>query len=179
MFAALSTIKEDQARVKKILLRALGVISLLVFPLMAGLFVVAQPFVLVVFGEKWSAMIPTLRILALVGAIQAMVDPTGWLYLSQGRTDCMLRWGVARTSVVVAAIVLGLVLGSIEMVALCYAVANLLLLYPDIIFPGRLVGMSFRDVFGTVARPLFGSATMGLAVFGLGLAVADSMAGWS
>ena len=178
MFAALSTIKEDQARVKSIFLRALGVISLLVFPLMAGLFVVAQPFVLVVFGEKWSAMIPTLRILALVGAIQAIVNPAGWLYLSQGRTDRMLRWGVARTAVVVSAIVIGLVLGSIEMVALCYAVANLLLLYPDISIPGKLVGIRFSDLFGTVAGPLFGSAIMSLVVAGLGLLLADAVAGW-
>ncbi len=178
MFAALSTIKEDQARVKDIFLRALGVISLLVFPLMAGLFVVAEPFVLVVFGEKWSPMIPTLRILALVGAVQAMVNPTGWLYLSQGRTDRMLRWGVARTVVVVAAIVLGLVLGTIETVALCYAAANLVLLYPDIAIPGRLVGMSFSDALGKVAGPLFGSVSMGLAVFGLGLLLSDRVAGW-
>ena len=178
MFAALSTIKEEQSRVRNIFLRALGVITLLVFPLMAGLFVVAQPFVLVVFGEKWSAMIPTLRILALVGAIQAVVNPTGWLYLSQGRTDRMLRWGVARTAVVVTAIVLGLILGSIEAVALCYAAANFLLLYPDIAIPGRLVDMSFRDVYGTVAGPLFGSAIMGFAVFGLGLLLAGRVAGW-
>ncbi len=178
MFAALSTIKEDQVRVKNIFLRALGVISLLVFPLMTGLLVVAQPFVLVIFGEKWSGMVPTLRILALVGCIQSLVNPTGWLYLSQGRTDRLLRWGVARTAVVVTAIVLGLVLGSIETVAVCYAAANLLLLYPDITIPGKLVGMSFRDVFGAVAGPLFGSVIMGLAVFGLGLVVAGRTAGW-
>jgi O-antigen/teichoic acid export membrane protein len=178
MFAALSTIKGDQARVRNIFLRAIGLTTLLVFPLMTGLFIVAQPFVLVFFGEKWADMIPTLRILALVGAVQSLVNPTGWLYLSQGRTDRLLHWGVARTVVLVAAIAIGLVLGSIEAVALCYAIANLLLLYPDIAIPGRFVGMSFRDVFSTVAGPLAGSAIMGFAVFGLGLLLADVMSDW-
>ena len=178
MFAALATIKADQARVRNIFLRAVGLISLLVFPLMAGLFVVAQPFVLVVFGEKWAAMIPTLRILALVGTIQSLVNPTGWLYLSQGRTDRLFRWGVARTTILVAAIAVGLFLGSIETVALCYAIANLLLLYPDISIAGRLVGMSFRDVLGSTFGSLAGSTIMGLLVFGLGLLLPNSLPQW-
>ncbi|MFN2168031.1 MAG: MOP flippase family protein, partial [Anaerolineae bacterium] len=178
MLAALSTIQQDRARVKSIFLRAVGLISLLVFPMMIGLLVVAEPFVRALFGENWAGMIPTVQILALVGVMQALSNPTGWLYLSQGRTDWYFRWGVVRAVVLVGAIVLGVVLGTIEAVAACYAVANLLLLYLDISIPGRLVGMTFRDLLGSIAGPLAGATVMGLSVYGLGRLLPDNVPQW-
>jgi len=178
LFAALSSIKEDRVRVGSIFLRATCLISFFSFPLMTGLFVVAEPFVLTVFGDKWSAMIPTLRILALVGALQSMESPTGWLYLSQGRTDWLFRWGLIRSAVLVGAIAVGIVLGSIETVALCYAGANLLLLYPDMVIPGKLVGIRFRDISRAVSGSFAGSAIMGLVVFGLGLLLPSALPDW-
>lgn len=178
MFAALSTIQEDRVRVKSIFLRAMGLISLLVFPMMTGLLVVAEPFVLVLFGENWTGMIPTVRILALVGAIQSLSNPTGWLYLSQGRTDWYFRWGAVRAAALVSAIVVGIALGTIEAVAGCYAVANLFLLYLDIAIPGKLVGMTFRDLLGSITGPLAGAVVMGLSVYGLGLLLPGSFPQW-
>ena len=178
MFAALSAIQEDITRVRSIFLRAIGLISLLVFPMMTGLLIVAESFVLALFGEKWVSMIPTLRILALVGAIQSLSNPTGWLYLSQGRADWYFRWGAVRAAVLVSAIAMGLVLGSIETVAVCYAIANLLLLFPDIAISGKLVGIGLKDVLRTIAGSLVDSGLMALAVFGMGWLLPEALAAW-
>src|SRR5690606_39419269 len=63
MFPALSSIQQDKARVKSIYLRVMPVIGLIAFPMMLGLLVVAEPFVLTLFGERWIAVAPLLRIL--------------------------------------------------------------------------------------------------------------------
>ncbi len=169
MFPALSNIKDDKMRVKSLYLRAISVISLFTFPMMTGLFVVAKPFIITVFGEQWMGTIRLLQILALVGAVQSLVNPTGWLYMSQGRTDWLFRWGLIRTGLVIIAIASGILLGSVETVAVCYAIVNLLLLYPDIIIPGRLVNIEFRDLILAILGPLIGSVAMGGAVYGLDL----------
>jgi O-antigen/teichoic acid export membrane protein len=178
MFAALSTIKEDKVRVKRIYLRALGLISFLAFPMMVGLLILAEPFVLALFGEPWADMILVLRILAMVGLLQSLVNPTGWLYLSQGRTDWYFRWGLVNATVVVVAIAGGTALGSIEAVAVCYAVANLLLWYPSLSIPGRLVGIQVKDVLRAVTGALVDSLVMGLAVCGIGWLLPDSIDDW-
>jgi len=178
MFPAMSSIKGDRARVRGIYLRAIGVISFLTFPIMGGLLVVAEPLVLAVYGAKWAAMIPLLRILVLVGAVQSLVSSTGWLYLSQGRTDWLFRWGVVRSSILVAAIVLGTLLGSVEWVAVCYAVANLLLLYPDTMIPGRLVDMGAHHLFRAVSGPLAASAIMVMLVYVLSLWLPPGVQNW-
>ena len=98
--------------------------------------------------------------------------------MSQGRTDWLFRWGVARSSVLVLAIAVGILLGSVETVAICYATANILLLYPDIVIPGRLVQMGFRQVLLAVLGPLASSAAMGLVVYGAGLLLSNHLAAW-
>jgi hypothetical protein len=75
-------------------------------------------------------------------------------------------------------ILAGVLLGSLEAVALCYAVANLLLLYPGISIPGRLIGMRFADVVRSIAGPAMASGIMGLVVAGLGAILPGNWPSW-
>ena len=61
------------------------------FPLMAGLFVLADNFVLVVFGAKWGGMVPVLKVLAWVGMMQSVATTMGTIYTSTGNVGRALR----------------------------------------------------------------------------------------
>lgn len=132
---------------------------------MLGLAILSEPFVATMYGPKWLPMVPTLRVLALAGMLQGMGTPAGWLYLSQGRTDLQLRWGLIATPVYVCGILLGLSFGSITTVAVGYSVASCLLMYPGFSMCGRVVGLSFVDVFKAVLPNGFCALIMGLVVF--------------
>jgi O-antigen/teichoic acid export membrane protein len=164
MFSAMSSIQDDIDRVRLLYLRAMSVIALIGFPVMIGLFVTAEPFVLVVYGENWRSMILTLRILSLVGMIQTLLNPTGWIYASQGKTRTMFKWGLYASSITVGGIVMGVWLGSIEMVALLYGCATATLLYPGIAIPGRFLQMSFFDVMRAICGALVASIGMAAIV---------------
>ena len=112
MFPALSTIQDDKPRVRAAFLRALNLLTFATFPMMTGLYVVAEPFVLGLFGAEWAEVVPLIQILSFVGVTQSVCNPTGWLYLSQGRTDWMFRWGVFSGGFLVLTIVLGVWFGS-------------------------------------------------------------------
>jgi PST family polysaccharide transporter len=108
--------------------------------------VTAEPLVLTVFGAEWRELVPLLLILSPVGLVQTLNNPTGWIYQSQGRTDWMFRWGLFGSGTLVLALLIGVYLGSIETVAWAYLIANVLLLYPCIFFPGKLIGMTVSEV---------------------------------
>jgi O-antigen/teichoic acid export membrane protein len=165
MFPALSSIKDDRDRVKRIYLRATSVLALAICPTMFGLAVVTKPFVLTVYGENWVRMVPLVPIFALVGVLQSLSAPTNWLYMSQGRTDWMFWWGLGSSGVLIASILIGIALGSLETVAWSYAIANLLVFYPAITIPVRLIGLRFRDVMNAIASPFIGSLVMASVVF--------------
>jgi PST family polysaccharide transporter len=169
MFPALSAIQNDVEKVKSIYLRSTRILALLTFPIMIGLLVVTNSFVLTVFGDQWAEVTPILQVLCLTGLGQSIGTTVGWIYTSQGRTDLMFRWGVFSGLVYAAAIVIGLRWGVIG-IAWAYTLSSYLIVwYPSWVIPGRLINLSFVEMMKNLAGPFYCSAAMGTIVWGLGL----------
>ncbi len=173
MFPALSSIQEDKERVKRIFLKTIQFIAFITFPMMIGLIAAADNFIIGVFGDKWSEVIPVIRILAFVGVAQTIANPTGWIYTSQGKTNWMFWWGVFGSGSIIAAIVIGVILGSIYTVAVAYLVINMLLAYPVVAIPGKLINMKYREVIKTVLPTLIVSILIAIFVYFLGIYLPD------
>lgn len=167
MFPALSTIQTNPARVGRVYLRMCQVTAFVTAPLMFGLFAVAEPFVLVVFGARWAPMVEVLRILCLVGFLQSVGTLVGNLFLSTGRSDLMFWVGCVTGVLGVVAMVLGLRHG-ITGVATYYAAVSLLAFLPQQHLALRLVGLSVSDLLAKLWRPTSAAAGMGGLVFLLG-----------
>lgn len=173
MFPAMSEIQHDLAKVKRVYLRATGVIALFAFPMMTGLMAVAEPFVLVVFGEKWRAAVPIVRIFCLVGLVDSITATRTWIFNSQGRTDVQLKWGVYDFLITTAFFFLGLPWG-VKGVAWGYVASVYLQLYPRWAVAGRLIGLGFGELSSNFARTFVCAAVMGGAVRVLGGALPDA-----
>jgi O-antigen/teichoic acid export membrane protein len=168
MFPALSLIQGDRERARRAHLKAIAMIALVTFPMMFWLVPLARTFILLLLGPQWEKTIFLVRILAVVGAVQSIDTTGGWLYQSQGRTRRMLSWMMCSTPVFVAAILFGLRWG-IRGVAVCYAAAALLLLYPSVSIPLRFIGLKFRDVARTLAPVAVATLGSALAVYAVHL----------
>jgi O-antigen/teichoic acid export membrane protein len=176
MFPVLSQMQHDRAAVRHVYLYATRLIALVAFPLMAGLLVVTEPFILTLYGEDWAPAVPVLQVLCLQGITQSVGTTVGWIYTSQGRTDLMFRWGMFSGVVLLSAFVIGLNWGILG-VAVAYVVAGYTMLwYPSWKIPGRLIGLSFGDMLRNLAS-VFG-CTLGMAavVWAVGRLLP---AGWS
>lgn len=165
MMPVLSRLQDDAAAFRRAYLKMVGTIALIVFPAMMGLYVVAEPLIATVFGQKWAGAAPLVKIFALLSLFECAISPTGLILTCKGRTDMFFRWGVVTGALIIASICLGAWLGSVTWIALCFAIASgPLLLYPAYRYTGPLVGLSLGDVVRRV-RPAFTSATiMSLAV---------------
>lgn len=165
MFPALSSIQREQSRVKSIYLRAIRSIALITFPMMVGLLVVADEFVLALLGPQWAAVIPILRLFSLVGLVQSIGTTVGWIYQSQGRTDLMFRWGMAVGVVLLGSFAVGIRWGAMG-VATAYTVASVLVLpYPLFAIPARLIDLSVREILLVLLPILACAMAMGLVVW--------------
>ena len=162
---ALSAIQDDKDRVRRIYLRAVGIISLLSSPLMLGLLVVAEPFVLTVYGTKWIGVVPILQILALVGLMQSVVSSGGLLLQSQGRSDRLFYWWSLFYTLFIVSFLVGAALGSAYAVAVCYAVTNLIYAYPALFICGRVVNLPAEKTLKAAAGPFFAALGMAAAVY--------------
>jgi len=166
MFPVYSQIQDDDARFRSIYLRTAGMIALVTFPMMVGLWVVAEPFVLSVFGPKWALAVPLIKILAPIGMVQSVAATVGAIYQAKGRTDVMFRWGGALGVILVAAFAVGLRWGIIG-VAVAYAVATMIIAAPSFAIPFRFIGLRLGDLAATLSRPLIGSLLMAAVVLAI------------
>lgn len=178
LFPSLSAIQEQKGKVKAVFLKMTRSIAFVTFPLMLGLLATTRPFVLAVFGESWSGMIPILMVFAPLGMTQSIGTLTGNLFLSQGRTDLQFRLGLFVKPFKILAIVVGLQWGALG-VAIGYAVASWIFAVPIYYVAGGLVDLSVGEVIRYLA-PVFGTAVlMGALVYGVGLTLPVTWPHWA
>jgi O-antigen/teichoic acid export membrane protein len=144
LLPAYSRIQGDYERLRRAYLRSVAAVSLLTFPMMAGLAVVSKEAVLVILGPKWLPAARILLILAPVGLLQSVVTTVGQIYVVTGRTDLMFRWGSLFGVVTVLSFVAGLHWG-VEGVAIAYAIVWLLAAIPVLLPPCRLIQLPLTD----------------------------------
>lgn len=177
MFPAMSVIQHDIEKVKRVYLQATRSIALVTFPLVIGLMVVADSFIHVIYGQRWSQAVPILRILCLIGVIHSVGTTVGWIYNSQGRTDIQLRWGVYVFLAKAVAFIIGLRWGIIG-VAAAYTLSSYLLWYPTWTIAGRLIHLRFGEMLRNLAQPFLCASAMAAAVLALRLLLPPSLPRW-
>ncbi|MFX7996870.1 oligosaccharide flippase family protein, partial [Acinetobacter baumannii] len=77
-FSAYARMQHDRATAARAFEKSVRLIMMVALPFYAGLAVTAEPFVLVVLGEKWAEMAPIVRALAIampLATLQILFPP--------------------------------------------------------------------------------------------------------
>ena len=166
LFPAFAGMQDNDARFREAYLRTCAAIACLTFPMMGGVAVLAEPFVFVLLGNRYGAVVPILSILAPVGMIQSITTTIGQIYKAKGRTDILMLWGLASSSLYVLSFMAGLPFG-IRGVAISYTITVLLLLYPTFAIPLRLIDLCVKDLGRALFPGLLCTVLMLMFVVGL------------
>jgi O-antigen/teichoic acid export membrane protein len=166
LFPSMARMQSDDAALGRGYLRACAAIAMLTFPAMVGVSVLAAPLVSTVLGERWMPSAVLIAILAPVGALQSLNHTVNVIYQVKGRTDWLLRWSLASSTVVLIAVLLGVRAGLVG-VALAVATAIAALTYPAFAIPFRLIGLRFRDLVAALLPIIGSTGLMALGVFGV------------
>ena len=165
MFPALSAMQRDGDSMKRVYLQSNRLIALVTFPMMLGLLVLAEPTVLVVLGEKWRSAITIIRVLCLAGMAQSVYNTAGWIYLSNGRPDILLRVSIYALLARVVGVVVGMHWGILG-IAWAYVLGvYACVLYPSWSAAGRLIGLRFLDTLKNVGGPFFCATAMAMVTW--------------
>ncbi len=174
LFPVLARRQADLPAFAALYLKASGAVATVTAPLMAGLWVLREPFVTVFLGPHWSPVAEVLEWFAPVGFIQSVLTSVGLIYMATGNTRAMMRWGVFSGVLTVIAMAIGLQWGFLG-VAKCYALVSLLLVYPGFAIPLRFIGLRFSDILRAVRQQLATAGIMAGVMFWLEHALAESI----
>jgi PST family polysaccharide transporter len=172
LIPTLMHLRDELSRLRSAYLKAVGCIALVTFPVMGGLFAVADDFVQVAFGPAWSDMTPLVKILAWVGMFQSIGTTVGTLYLATGNPKLALRVTMIGAPVLIGGMAAGLPWGTVG-VAAGYALGNLSFAYYSFVTAFRLVGLRLADLWRELAPPLGCTLAMVLVVMLGGRAVSS------
>jgi len=176
--AALSRLNQDQARFRRYVANAVGIIAFVGMAVSADLTLVGRDVVRLALGPQWSE---SGRIFQLFGpGIGAMLigSIVGWIHLSIGKPGRWLRWSVVELTITACLFLVALHWGP-KGIAAAWSVSYYILLIPAFWYAGRPIGLGVSILMAAVWRPAAASLLAGFATAALfrGTSLAASPSG--
>jgi teichuronic acid exporter len=181
VFRAMSVVQDDLDRTKYMLYRTITLLMVYVFPFLVGLWWIAEPFVGLVYGEKWLPAVEPLRILLLAAIMRTIWIPCGVTLNAQNRLTAMIIGEALGLAISIILVVVGLRWGlagvawAIVASTFFYAAYSYTIVY-------RTIRTRIRDLLNAAAPALvlntFLFLVLALAHWGSGLHPAKYPAGY-
>lgn len=164
MFPALARIGRRGQPVAEAYLVGMRRLALVVLPAAAGLALLAEPTVAVMFGPQWTAAAPVLRFLAVYAGLRALGSLAGEALKAMGRPGLLASLGVVKATIVVPTLLLVAPAGVVA-VAAALAAVTLLGVLLNIVAVWRIAGVDPARLIAAL-RPgaLAAAAILGIQV---------------
>jgi|CXWL01.1.fsa_nt_gi PST family polysaccharide transporter len=160
MFPVLSKMHDDQERLQRAYIKMLRSISILTFPLMTLLYVLAPELIQVLYGAKWSTVSDLVRILCFCGMFQSLGTISGLIYQSVGKTNIQLKMGLLNAAVIFITLFSCIAYGLYAVTA-GYAIISIIWVHFSMGVVCRVIGLRYQTMY----RELFSSFFMSIILF--------------
>lgn len=164
MFPVLASQQDNRPRVKDMMRRGIVTSSFIVFPMMVGLAVIAEPLVRLLLTDKWLPCVPFLQIFCAVYALWPVHTANLQAINALGRSDLFLKLevikkccGLAILGVTVFYGVYAIALGGV----ISGLIATVINAYPN----KQLLGYSYKEQLRDIMPSLLLSLVMGAVVY--------------
>ena len=154
--ATLSRLTNDKVRFIAYYTKAAGMVSFLGTAVALILTISAQDIIMLLLGPAWKDA--GLIVMAFGPGIAGMLiyGTHSWLHLSLGTPHRWMRWNVFASIITIAAFFIAASYGGVAM-ALAYSITTYLLIIPALWYAGKPIGISVKEVIGSL-WPYFVSA---------------------
>jgi O-antigen/teichoic acid export membrane protein len=160
---AFSSIAQSKERTKDALHRMVRIISTTSYPLLVGLFVVADLFIITIYGPQWTTSITPLRILLIYALRYAIGSPANAVFYSFKRPDIPMKFSLVFIPVYLTVIILCSAYGIIG-VAVGVTVVRTIYGLIQLRAIGRLADTSLSKILMQAWPAFIASLCMGLVV---------------
>ena len=140
-------------------LTSLRYLLMLCVPTAVMLALLAEPIVLIAFGDQWTRSIEVMQVLTVFAVALTLGIPAGTAYKSIGRVDILVKLAIPRAILAVGSILIFVDHGIVA-VALCQTGVAALFSLINIALAARLLSTGLRRIWSAAWPPLLGGAVM-------------------
>jgi PST family polysaccharide transporter len=155
---ALSRLQNSPEAWRRSLLDVQGALFLGAGSVCAILIATSDLIIQVLLGPQWQESVGLFQILSISIPLMMVSNTNGFIQISLGRSDRMLKWNLIRLPILIAGFLIGLPYGA-KGVAIAVTTVALLLWLPGIAYAAHGTPVSFRMILRRTASPLLCIAT--------------------
>lgn len=168
MLPVLSENQDDITRVKNMVRRSIVTSSFIIFPMMMGLAVCAEPLVKILLTDKWLPCVPFLQLMCISYAFWPIHTANLQAINALGRSDIFLKLEIIKKCIGLAILCISIPFGIYVMVA-SQAVVSLISTFINAWPNRKLLGYSYKEQWIDIMPSLLLSLVMGGAVYSISL----------
>jgi O-antigen/teichoic acid export membrane protein len=167
VFPVYAKIRNDLNLLSEGFLAALRYITMFTIPAALGLALIARPFVLTLFSEKWSAAIPVIPAISLYTLFRSLTFNAGDVYKAQGRIKLLNKISLLQAAILLPALWWAVVhYRSITAVAWTQAIVAFVGVLIKITVTSRILKLPLRMFFSAIEPAVISASFMCVAVAG-------------
>jgi O-antigen/teichoic acid export membrane protein len=158
MLPILSTLNYDSRRFRDRFFLIVTFISFIVFPLMTFISVSATDWVPLFFNSSYTAILPMIILLAIVGAFQAVISPVGVLYILKERSKTMFINTIIIAILMTICFLISSIFLSINWVVINFVIVWLAMVMPLSVFVAyKIFNFTLLDFIRSVSPAILSS----------------------
>ncbi|RHW42797.1 lipopolysaccharide biosynthesis protein [Neobacillus notoginsengisoli] len=166
MLPALALNQDDRPKVKSMMRRSIVTSSFIIFPMMVGLAVIAEPLVKILLTEKWLPAVPFLQIFCASYALWPIHTANLQAINALGRSDIFLKLEIIKKIVGVIILIITIPFGVYALALGVLAggiISSFINAYPNL----KLLNYSFLEQWKDIIPSLIHSLIMGACVYSI------------
>jgi len=165
-YPILSKTKNDPLRLKNAYRKIIKTTSFIIFPLVTGLALIAEPMVLTLVGNQWLPAVPFLQILCISGAIYHLHSINLNILKVVGRSDLFLKIEIIKKINITVAIVVGLQFG-IWGLMIAQVISSYVALFVNLYYTKQFISYPYHEQFKDLFPVVLHMLPMVLVVYGI------------
>ncbi len=168
MFSVFSAIQDDLANIRSGYLTGTRCLAVLIFPLVAGIVVLAPEAIPLFLEDTWIPAAPVMQIISLHGLLLCLLNPANQTLYALGRSRLVFVISLIAGLATLASFVVGCRWGVIG-VAVSWTIVRLIYCAVMLRYASREVNLTVKTAVTNLARPLIAAAGAACAVLVLHL----------
>lgn len=169
-----SEFQDDKLRVKTMMRRSTKMSCFLIYPMMAGMIVVAEPLVICLLGTKWIATVPYLQIMCIANFFRPITISNWEAIKALGHSEIILKLEIVKKVLDIIILLVSIQIG-VTAVAWGVVLLNFICVFINLAPNVKLLNYSMKEQLLDAFPTLLYSLLMGGIIYSLKFIVHNSL----
>jgi teichuronic acid exporter len=156
--------QNDHKQMGQILNKFISSTALIVYPILFGLFILAEPLISVVLTDKWLPSVPILQIFCPVGILYVINTFNRNVFNATGRTDLALRTEIIKKILFIIIVLFSIRLGFTALLISQIFIA-IIELFIETYYTKKQIGLTLFQQLNSIKSIFFASVVMGVIIY--------------